>query len=191
MEKIKIITSTSEIHPERIVLLAGSGQNVGKTTFACQLIERIISLGEKVYSVKISPHFHEENPEKTIYKDENYILSLESQKDSGKDSSRMLKAGAQESFFLQVKDNYLKEGFNYLLSFIPKDVFLVIESGGLRNIIHPALFFFMKNEDSKILKESSKKHGAEADRIIHFNGSDFDFNMEQIILNNGMIELKK
>ena len=92
------------IHTERIILLSGNGQNVGKTTFACQLIKHLKNLNQKVYALKITPHFHTETPSHCIFKDDRFILSLEKDINTGKDSSRFLEAGADESFVLQVKD---------------------------------------------------------------------------------------
>ena len=45
---------------ENILLIAGSGQNVGKTTFACQLIQNVQN--QKPIAVKITPHFHKLTP---------------------------------------------------------------------------------------------------------------------------------
>ena len=149
MKEFKRIKPNIKLHPKKLILLAGAGQNVGKTTFACQVIQHIKSLHHKVYAIKISPHFHEKNPPKTIFTSEQFILSLEDKKDSRKDTGRMLKAGADEVFFLQVTDEHLKEAFEYTMSFIPSDAFVVIESGALRELIKPALFFFLKNSNSQ------------------------------------------
>ena len=140
MIKTQALKKPQNKWPSQIILIAGAGQNVGKTTFACQLIKHIVKQNKQVYTVKISPHLHQEVQEYIIFENENFILSLEKQNDTGKDSSRMLAAGAKESFFLQVKDDYLEEAFLYTSSLIPEDVCCIVESGGLRQILKPFCF---------------------------------------------------
>lgn len=177
------------VYSKRIILLAGNGQNVGKTTFACQLIQHLKKLNQKVYALKVSPHFHDVQPPHTIYRDEKFILSLEKRNNTGKDSSRYLNAGADESFFLQVHDENLEKAIKYTFSFIPKDVFVIAESGGMRSFIHPALFFFLKKKDDQELKEKAQEWPELADQVIHFNGSEFDFDVDKIIVENNLIKL--
>ncbi|MCK5775058.1 MAG: hypothetical protein KAH25_02720 [Bacteroidales bacterium] len=180
MRKIKTISTIIKSHPERIILLSGAGQNVGKTTFACELIRYLKALNHQVYTLKISPHFHDESPPNTIFSDERFILSLEKQRNNGKDTARMKEAGADEVFFLQVKDEFLAEAFNYTLSFMPPNVLLLIESGGLRKILNPALFFFLERLNMSSIKENTKRNRLLADKVIVFDGQRFDFQLKNI-----------
>ena len=189
MKNIKTISATVNSHPKRIILLAGAKQNVGKTTFACEIINHIKSLKKKVYAIKISPHFHDKTPPRTIFSDHRFILSLEQETTTLKDSSRMKAAGADEVFFLQVKDLHLKEAFNYTLSMIPPDDFIVIESGGLRNILKPALFFFLESVNKGTIKENAQANRLLADKIVEFDGDDFNFQIKNIKIVEGKIEL--
>ena len=189
MKKIKTISTPIEIHPERILLLSGAGQNVGKTTFACQLIKQLKNQSQKVFAIKISPHFHDADPPKTIFSSERFVLSLESEKETGKDTSRMLASGADEVFFLQVNDEFLEEAFQYTMSFVPPEVLVVIESGGLRELIKPALFFFIKRLGISEMKESAAKKMELADRVVQFNGEAFDFQAKNVSIKNGQVIL--
>ena len=189
MKSIKTISTPIDLHPERIILLSGAGQNVGKTTFACQLIKQLKTQTSKVFAIKISPHFHDADPPKTIFSSERFVLSLESEKETGKDTSRMLAAGADEVFFLQVNDEFLKEAFQYTMSFIPPETLVVIESGGLRELIKPALFFFAKRANESKMKEYAAKNMRLADRVIQFDGEAFDFQIEKVVYKNGQIKL--
>ncbi len=190
MKEIQIIQTKTKIHPERIVLLSGNGQNVGKTTFACQLIQHLKKLNQKVYALKITPHFHTETPPHCIYKDDKFILSLEKNTETGKDSSRYLKAGVDESFILQVKDEYLAEAINYTFSMIPKEVKVIIESGAFRRLYHPALFLFLMKDKKDSIKESAIGLPEIADKIIVFDGHGFSENVEKIQLKNNQIYWK-
>lgn len=189
MKNIQIIKTPTEIYPERIVLLSGNGQNVGKTTFACQLIQHLKNLDQKVYALKISPHFHSEHPPHCIFKDDRFILSLEKSISTGKDSSRYLEAGADESFILQVKDEYLKEGIDYTFSMIPKEVMVVAESGGLRRLIKPAIFLFLMKDSKDTIKESATQLPDIADRIVIFDGRSFDLDIENIHIEDEHLSL--
>jgi len=162
----KLEYSHDNLNAERLILISGNGQNVGKTTFACQLIK---------------PH--------TIFSNENFVLSIEKEKSTGKDSSRYLDAGADESFFLQVKDEHLDEASQYTFSFFPKETIIVVESGGIRNLLKPQLFFFLNNIGDKKIKEKSQNWPDLADRIIEFDGTEFDFNVDKIKIENGQIKL--
>lgn len=178
------------IHTERIILLSGNGQNVGKTTFACQLIKHLKNLNQKVYALKITPHFHTEIPPHCIFKDDRFILSLEKDINTGKDSSRFLEAGADESFVLQVKDAFLAEAINYTFSMISEDVKVVIESGAFRRLYKPALFLFLMNDRKDIIKESAIGLPPLANKIILFDGNGFSENVEKIQIKNHQLYWK-
>jgi len=179
LKNIKTISTTINIHPERIILLAGAKQNVGKTTFACKIIRHLKSQKEKVYAIKISPHFHDKTPPTTIFSDHRFILSLEQKTNNPKDSSRMKAAGADEVFFLQVKDLHLKEAFNYSLSLIPPNRLIIIESGGLRHIFKPAIFFFLESNNTENIKENAAANRLLADKIVAFDGNEFNFDIKK------------
>lgn len=189
MKNIHRLKTITEYHPERLLLISGNGQNVGKTTFACQLIQHLKNLGQTVYALKVSPKIHEEQPPHTIFSNDHFVLSLEKEKNTGKDSSRYLGAGADESFFLQVKDEHLEEAAQYTFSVFPKDVIIIIESGGLRNLIQPRLFMFLKKHGAISIKEKAQNWPDLADRIIQFDGAEFDFSVDKIIIENGHIKL--
>lgn len=185
----KLDFKNPEIKTNKLILLAGNGQNVGKTTFGCQLVQHLKKLNQKIYALKISPHIHNQNTPHTIFANEHFILSLEKDKNKGKDSSRYLNAGADESFFLQVKDAYLQDAINYTFTFFAEDVFIIAESGGLRNLLKPNFFFFLKRKEDQILKEKAQKWVVLADRVILFDGFEFNFDVDKIIIENGQIKL--
>jgi len=185
----KLEHTETTIHTERIILLAGNGQNSGKTTFGCQLVQHLKNLNQKVYALKVSPHIHDQQPPHTIFANEYFVLSLEKDNNTGKDSSRYLNAGADESFFLQVKDEHLEDALKYTSSFLQENVFIVVESGGMRNLLKPQLFFFLKNTNNKKIKENAQNWPDLADRIIQFDGTEFDFSVDKIKIENNKLRL--
>lgn len=132
---------------QNILIVSGSGRNSGKTTFICRLINHY-SLKHKIVAIKISPHFHDEISENpVIVKSSGFIIEKEINPDKSKDSSRMLKAGASEVYYIQTNDEYIKEAVDYILNLTGKKVPVVCESGGLAIYIKPGLHVFMKNEN--------------------------------------------
>ncbi len=126
---------------ENIILIAGAGQNTGKTTLACKLIKHL-SKRHSVIGVKISPHSHDiEKTQKIIRKTADFIL-IEEQLRNEKDSAMMLKAGAEKVFYIQSKRDALKNAFSELLPYI-KHKAVICESGGLPELIEAGIFFFM------------------------------------------------
>ena len=62
------------IHQPNILIVAGTGRNIGKTITACRIIGQLAKNHEPV-GVKISPHFHElEVNLKYLYQSENFVI---------------------------------------------------------------------------------------------------------------------
>ena len=125
----------------KIVLVAGAGQNVGKTTLICRLISLLSDRGS-VVAVKVSSHFHElTEKQKVIEKRPGFILSEETDTNSGKDTSRYLQAGAFRSFYVQATDNNLP----VLAAWLNRNIneLIICESGALGNVITPGFAIFV------------------------------------------------
>ncbi|MCB2201258.1 hypothetical protein KQH26_00670 [bacterium] len=159
---------------ENLLLISGSGRNCGKTTLACKIIANITKT-TTVYALKISPHFHQmSEKQELLLKQKDYSIFRETDMNATKDSSRMLKAGARESLYLQCEDYVVQEAFQQLLNFIPEDTSVVCESGSLAKAIQPGLHLFLGNGNK------NSKHQESADRLVHFNGEVFDLNIDQV-----------
>jgi hydroxymethylpyrimidine pyrophosphatase-like HAD family hydrolase len=125
-----------------LLLIAGTGTKSGKTSMACKIIEQFPEL--EITAIKISPHFHE-TTKGLISKSEKMGFSIyeETNKDTSKDTSRMLNSGANKVFFAKVWDDKLLDVFNEIMEFIPSDVPIICESPALRNFIEPGVFIIM------------------------------------------------
>ena len=137
-----------------ILLISGNGRNVGKTTLSCALIEHFKS--EKIIAVKISPHTHEfdANVEDVLFQTKDIIIIEEHRKDTGKDSAKFLKAGANRVFFIMVNDSYLQQAFDKLMEFVDEKSPMIIESAALRKIIIPGQFLLLNHVDRPAPKKS-------------------------------------
>jgi molybdopterin-guanine dinucleotide biosynthesis protein len=166
---------------DTILIIAGSGRNVGKTTIACQLIE---SEKEKnVYAVKITPHFHSITPGLIeIEKNDNWIIFEETNANTSKDTSRYLKSGAKKSYLIQVVDTGLETAFNQLLENLPKLNPIIIESAALIEIIKPGLSLFVSSGKNKNnLKD--KNLNVVSDLTFTFDGKNFQPSPQKISFN--------
>lgn len=163
-----------------ILLVSGNGRNSGKTTLVCSIIENLAKK-HTITGIKISPHFHsEEDEDDIIVKQNGFSIYREYNTKNGKDSSRMLKAGAREVYYIQTDDKSLKEAFDYIYKKLGQDSLVIIESARLRNVIHPELFLIVNKQERTDFKESVKDLVGLADKMILFNDTDFDFDLSVI-----------
>ncbi len=144
------------------LLISGSGRNVGKTTLSCRIINEWSDL--KPVAVKISSHLHP-LPEDSewILRGEDFSVIRETLI-SPKDSSKMLQSGAEFSFYAQGPDYRLPEILSALNTFTHNRP-VICESGGLRKLIIPGVYFLIK-DDSKTIKPGINSLEILADRIL-------------------------
>ena len=157
-----------------LLMIAGTGRKVGKTTLACKVI-RHISKKHNVVGIKISPHMHNQvNGQKIIAQGPDYLIIEETNPGSDKDSSRMLRAGATQVFSLQTKDRHFQAPFQTLMGLIPKGQPIVCESGALLNYAKPGLFILVKRQGQTAFKKGIDQLPYQPDRWVTFDGEGFD-----------------
>jgi Ni2+-binding GTPase involved in maturation of urease and hydrogenase len=167
-----------------LLLIAGTGRNSGKTTLACSIIKKFGS-HHSIIAVKISPHFHKDKQDGLpIWVRENLYIIEETDASKSKDSSLMLAAGAQRSFFVMADDGQLPEAMQKILAIINPADLIICESGGLRNFITPGLFFLLNRKDNSTPKPESVKFKSICNSWITFDGVHFDFSVESIAIQN-------
>jgi hypothetical protein len=162
-----------------MILLAGNGRNVGKTTFALLIIRHLSKYGD-VIGLKTSPHMHDLNNDlEVLIRTSDYVVA-EEKGQSKKDSSLMLQAGAKRVFFIMAKDENLEQAFSVIAEQLDAAT-VVAESGGLSTLIKPGFFFFVKHPKDQI----TKKHYLKYKPIMVNNGDPgFDFEVERLSLKN-------
>lgn len=157
-----------------LLLVSGSGQNVGKTTFICDVISS--NPLRKMGAIKITRHFHE--PAKgliPIVETVNYRIFEETNRNSDKDTSRYLQAGAKKSYYIQTTDDYLKESFQLTSVLLDPDQPFLVESARLGHILVPELFLFIQGSDS-IEKPFSIEMRQLADVTVFSDENEFSLN---------------
>jgi hypothetical protein len=143
-----------------LLLIAGTGTKAGKTTMACRIISEHPEL--IITTIKITPHFHETTPGLVpVSENDGYAIYEETEKDSTKDTSRMLASGAEKVFFAKVWDEKLEDVFYEIMKLIPEGTPIICESPALRNFVEPGAFIIMTSDSEnkqKKLNHLQKSH---------------------------------
>lgn len=167
---------------DNLLLIAGQQQNVGKTTLACNIISRF-SREHKIIALKITPHIHDNTGKASLVaKNENWQILEETDPDTDKDTSRMLRSGAIRSYFIQAHKNFVLQAFENMLERIPDGHLIVAESAGLREYIVPGLFLMIRQLYCKICSIEDDNLFKLADRIVTFTVNGFDFSVNEILV---------
>lgn len=176
------VQKDTKIDYPNLLLIAGNGRNVGKTYFACRVIESL-SKQSPVTGLKITSHIHEHNND-VLIKTQHYVI-LQEEQITHKDSSRMLQAGAKQVFFVMAAPKYLPEAFEKLSAYLPETP-IVCESGGLHDIVRPGLFFFIQLKKTPIRKAQHLIHNPV---VVINDGENLKFDYSKIQLNNNKFSL--
>ena len=154
-----------------VILISGSGRNSGKTTVACHIISQLARKGN-VIGLKISPHFHASGVgQELVISNPRYHIYREHDANTGKDSSRMLSAGASVVYFIQCTDEnleFIEEDFRKIVS---PDVPIVCESGSFSNVFNPGFQLLVIGENPDKTKVSFLSNIEKSDQKI--NRDDF------------------
>jgi hypothetical protein len=138
-----------------LLLIAGTGTKSGKTTIACRIIEQFRDLS--ITAIKISPHFHETTPGlKSIHEKAGYAIYEETNRNTTKDTSRMLNSGASRVYFAKVFDDSLLFVFEEIYRQIPAGTPIICESPALRNFVEPGAFIIISSEKTNKRKDISQ-----------------------------------
>jgi hypothetical protein len=166
---------------KNILLISGSGRNVGKTRFICGVIAA--NSTHQPLAIKITPHFHKPTPGlETIAVTENYRVYFETDMYSGKDSALFLEAGAGMVIYIQTTDQYLEEAFHLAVSKNRPGVPVITESAALRKYVVPGLYLFIQ-KDSDPMKPFAAEMQKLANATIISDGSVFSTEPNSIVFN--------
>ncbi len=179
------------------LIVGATGRNAGKTEFACSVIRRL-SERHEVVGLKVS----------TIYSTTRgclrgrdgcgvctsvagkFDLSEETTAGSGKDTQRLLAAGARRVYWLRVKEPYLGEALAHVAELLDPDVPVVCESNGLRRVVEPGLFVMLHPEPMGTIKPSARAVLSRADRLVRFDGRTFHPDPDRVTFESGSFRLR-
>ena len=156
---------------KNILLIAGGGQNVGKTTLSVRLISHFSSQHD-VVGLKISSHLHPISDEAAyVHRGDGFAIVRETNRLLQKDSGKMLDAGAVEVFYIQARPHLLESLVPTILQLVGQRL-CVCESGGLRGYVKPGVFLYL-TATGRYDKDGGK---GLADRVL------FDFGFDELPL---------
>jgi len=177
-------------------MIGSAGANVGKTELARALLRKFGKstdiIGIKVTTIRAKdgqcPRGGQGCGVCSSLNGEFHITE-EIKTDSGKDTDRLLAAGASRVFWLRVTKTHLKEGIAALLDIIGHDAISICESNSLRLVVEPGLFLMVKSQragfrdrGSEVWKDSARQVKKYADRIVVSDGNGFDLDLDRIKL---------
>lgn len=155
---------------DALIVIGGAGRNVGKTEFSCRLIEKV-SGDHEVYGLKVSAIF----PDELLYHGRHgegglqQCIFEEFRDDTGKDTSRMLRAGARKVFFISCANEDVLASYREFRGNLPKDVPIVCESNSLASFFKPALHIIVVPHVGAIKKRAEEKM-RQADIVVRSDG---------------------
>jgi molybdopterin-guanine dinucleotide biosynthesis protein len=174
------------INDERLILIGSSGRNSGKTTLAVELVRRLKTaapvVGLKVTSVETQGGACPRGGAGCGACSLNapFAISEECTAGGGKDTSRLLAAGARNVFWLRSLRSALPAAYDAFKRKLDVDAdanapIVVCESNSLRLVVRPAVFVMLRNDDGE-MKPSAQGVADRADIVIHapFRESDVE-----------------
>ena len=176
-----------------MLMVGAAGRNVGKTEFACSLIGEFKKSGP-IIGIKVTTIAEERGKCPRGGEGCGVCSSLLSEHSTaeeidpppGKDTARLLKAGAHKVYWLRVKKDHLKEGFKALLQQTGTDAVAVCESNSLRLVVEPDLFVMVRDERADGYKPSALDVRKYADKTVLFDGQGLDTNAGAFALVDGL-----
>ncbi|HRD79228.1 MAG: hypothetical protein IAE84_09795 [Saprospiraceae bacterium] len=166
---------------DNLLLISGAGRKTFKTTFACEVIR--LHRNKGVVGVKISSHFHpQEGAVHWKAVPGQYEIYEESRPDGPRDSHRMLHAGAEKVYYIQCRKEALAEAFQSVLAEFSPGQPIVCESGGLADVLRPALHLALKGDGTG---SQIKALHPLADVMIEKDETGFSVSPERIVFENG------
>jgi hypothetical protein len=172
----------------QLLLIAGNGRDSGKTTLACLIIQKF-SQEHQIIALKISPHKHRiASGGKIICDTEDLYIAEETDAGTGKDSSRMLQAGASRSFFICSPEDQLPVAMGKILELSDDHTLFVCESGGIRRFAEPGLFFIVGRAGNEDIKPGTHDLMQFENSWLTFNGRHFNLNLNEIVIHHNSWE---
>ncbi len=177
------------IRLENMLMIGSSRSKVGKTELACALLRRLGG-DRRIIAVKVTAIEAEEGSYGRGGQDcgvrvptaPGYRLTEETNRHAGKDTARLLAAGAEKVYWLRVMRTHLCQGLNALLQTVGPEAIVICESSSLRHVAEPGLFLIVDHTDHRIWKPSAQQVRRHADRVVLSDGSRFDLDLERIQL---------
>lgn len=158
-----------------LLIVSGLGRNIGKTELASRLIYQQCKKSE-VYGIKVSVVRPDQSFLIAHQQDTSYSIFEETNSESTKDTSRMLRSGAKKVYYLQAEPSGVQSAFSSLLEQIPAGRPIVCESNSLGDFFSAGVHLLIVGPEHD-LKQYKKRidsvdHCILSDRRSGFTGLD-------------------
>ena len=175
-----------------MLLIGSTGRNSGKTEFACRII-RHFSQTTPITGLKVT----------TLSRNDGtcprggtgcgvcsslpgeYCITDEADAPAGKDTARLLSAGASRVYWLRALKSHLLQGLTEVLKLVGPDTMLVCESNRLRTVAQPGVFLMVANDLADSRKDSAAAVAGFADKTVRADAGDFSLQPSAITIRNG------
>lgn len=175
-----------------MLMIGSAGRNAGKTEFACSMISKFRTncdiIGIKATVIQETDGTCPRGGRGCgvcSSLEGDYCITEETSGPAGKDTTRLINAGASKVFWLRAVQGHLDEAVAALIDKIGRNAVCVCESNRLRLAIEPGLFIMVKNSHSNRYKSSATVVKEYIDLIVQSNGAKFDIDADTINLVNG------
>lgn len=179
------------IKTDGMLMIGSAGTNVGKTELACALLRKF-SPSHDVVAIKVTT-IEEKDGQcprggqgcgvcSTLTGD--FCITQETDKSSGKDTARLLTAGASRVFWLRSLKSSLQDASFALLNTVGSDSVSICESNSLCQVVEPGLFLMVQRVGQQQWKKSAREVKKYADRIVVSDSGTFDIDLDRIRLVN-------
>lgn len=162
---------------KNLLLIGGSGRNVGKTTLALEII-KIFSKQAEIIGLKVSTHHKGDellHGSHSIIPADNYVINIEKNDVPRKDTARMLQSGVTDAYYIESAGEKVKIAFEeFYNKFNPFNSPVICESRSLRRYVKPGLYILLIGQNGdKIITEEEKSL---ADIVYSVNFEENNFN---------------
>lgn len=141
-----MISKNTLITDTHLLIIGGTGRNIGKTTLALNIIKNlqayyaITCLKVSAFRQGEEKHHGEHNSFNNI---NNFLITEENNQIPSKDTSRMLSAGAKSAYYIQSNEKHIADAFHQFKQMYYTGGPIICESRSLRQSIKPGLFIFI------------------------------------------------
>ena len=181
-----------------MLLLGSTGRNSGKTVLACALIRHLSRLlpvvGLKVTTIHGSGDVCPRGGEGCgvcSSLDGDYCVTLEKDNGAGKDTEKMVEAGAYKVYWLRVRAGRMDAAAAAIKELIPSGTPVVCESNSLRSLVEPGVFLLMNPKGSREIKPSARRVIEYADRIVEGDEKSPGIDASDVFFEDGSFFLKR
>ena len=171
------------------LLIGATVRNIGKTEFACAVIEEARRRGRPVVGVKVAAVARDgsacprggDGCGVCSSLEGDYRVDVETGELPGKDTTRMLESGASRVLWLRCRRNRMDEAMRALASWLEPGALVVAESNTLARAIEPDLFIMVEDAGATRVKPSAAAVMGLANRLVTRRNGSFDLDPRHLV----------